>query len=265
MLDQRKEAELNFSIAIAKVKAERLAADDALIRKSNELADTEKLNAKEVKTVSAAAMRDQQGRMRAVGDSLGDLMTISEQFRDSNRSGFVAYKALAAAQAGVNAWLSYSQVMADQTIQPTWLKQGMASVSLAAGLMAVSQIAASSAPGRAMGGPVSAGSLYEVNERGPELLTMGDRNWLMMGNQSGKVTSNANLNARGGAAGMAPQVHVHNYSGEPTETQTSADGKRIDVIIGRVKTAVAADIGNGVGDIPKSIQQAYGLSRSGRR
>jgi lambda family phage tail tape measure protein len=43
---------------------------------------------------------------------------------------------------------------------------------------------------RANGGLVSAGGLYQVNEEGPELLTLGGRQYLMMGNQSGQVTPN---------------------------------------------------------------------------
>lgn len=42
--------------------------------------------------------------------------------------------------------------------------------------------------GRAAGGPVRAGRFYEVNERQPELLTVGGRNLLMMGAQDGQVT-----------------------------------------------------------------------------
>lgn len=44
--------------------------------------------------------------------------------------------------------------------------------------------------GRASGGSVSAGSFYRVNENGPELLSMGGRDYLMMGNQSGRVIPN---------------------------------------------------------------------------
>jgi len=42
---------------------------------------------------------------------------------------------------------------------------------------------------RAGGGPVKAGSLYEVNERGPELLTMGNEQFLLMANRAGKVSA----------------------------------------------------------------------------
>lgn len=41
--------------------------------------------------------------------------------------------------------------------------------------------------GRATGGPVMPNRLYEVNENGPEMLEMGGRQYLMMGNQAGRV------------------------------------------------------------------------------
>lgn len=48
---------------------------------------------------------------------------------------------------------------------------------------------------KADGGPVSAGRLYQVNERGPELLNVGNRQFLMMGNQGGTVTPNGGTQA----------------------------------------------------------------------
>ncbi len=44
--------------------------------------------------------------------------------------------------------------------------------------------------GRAAGGPVDSGKLYQVNERGPELLQSGGKQYLMMGSQSGNVVPN---------------------------------------------------------------------------
>lgn len=54
--------------------------------------------------------------------------------------------------------------------------------------------------GRARGGPVSAGSFYEVNEQGPELLTVGSKQYLMMGQQPGKVTPAAKEDSQAGPA-----------------------------------------------------------------
>lgn len=42
--------------------------------------------------------------------------------------------------------------------------------------------------GRATGGPVSAGGMYRVNEKRPEMLEVGGQQFLMMGSQPGKVT-----------------------------------------------------------------------------
>lgn len=44
---------------------------------------------------------------------------------------------------------------------------------------------------RAIGGPVSAGGIYRVNENGPELLNVAGKQYLMMGDQSGKVEPSA--------------------------------------------------------------------------
>jgi len=52
---------------------------------------------------------------------------------------------------------------------------------------AISAASAFFGGGKAIGGPVGAGGMYEVNERGPELLEMGNRQFLMMGSQPGNV------------------------------------------------------------------------------
>lgn len=57
---------------------------------------------------------------------------------------------------------------------------------------------------RAIGGPVSAGGLYRVNERGPELLNVAGKQFLMMGAQGGHVEPN-------GGGGHSISV-VNNFS-----------------------------------------------------
>lgn len=80
--------------------------------------------------------------------------------------------------------------------------------------------------GRAIGGPVTGGKLYEVTERGlPELLSIGDRQLLMMPpGRAGMVTPMAP--ARGGRSGATTINHFH--LGAPTERRTQ------DQIAGRV-------------------------------
>jgi hypothetical protein len=52
----------------------------------------------------------------------------------------------------------------------------------------------------ALGGSVRGGGLYQVNERGPEMLTVGNRSYLMMGGRDGYVTPNSG-NPPAGAGG----------------------------------------------------------------
>lgn len=62
----------------------------------------------------------------------------------------------------------------------------------------------SNMPGRAAGGPVTPNSMYEVNERGPELLTYANRTFLMMGDKGGKVTPLSS-----GAGGGSPVFNMN--------------------------------------------------------
>lgn len=59
--------------------------------------------------------------------------------------------------------------------------------------------------GKAVGGPVSAGMLYEVNEKGPELLNVAGKQYLMMGGQSGSITPNKDS----GGGQSQPSIVVH--------------------------------------------------------
>jgi lambda family phage tail tape measure protein len=51
---------------------------------------------------------------------------------------------------------------------------------------------------RELGGPVSAGGLYRVNEKGPELLQVAGKQYLMMGSQAGHVDVNTGNQGKGG-------------------------------------------------------------------
>lgn len=78
--------------------------------------------------------------------------------------------------------------------------------------------------GRANGGPVSAGSFYEVNERGPELFSSGGRTFLMPG-ADGFVTP---ATPSGGIGGM--NVEIYNNVGAQVSASMGDDG-RLKVMI----------------------------------
>jgi hypothetical protein len=106
---------------------------------------------------------------------------------------------------------------------------------------------------RANGGSVSRGMFYEVNERGPELLSVGNRSYLMMGNQSGSVTP------AGQASAGTPQVNIEvvNNTGVQASArqETSPDGS-----IRLILDAVAGDIQAG-GRVAGAMSSTFGLNR----
>lgn len=125
---------------------------------------------------------------------------------------------------------------------------------------------------RANGGPVDAGKMYEVNERGtPELLNVGGRQMLMMAGQSGHVTP---LGASGGRTGPATgagssagpvtgagsvgtvKVEIYNQ-GAPVEAQAQVqrgdDGQALIKIILR---EVANNVAEG-GMVARSVEQRF--------
>jgi hypothetical protein len=104
-----------------------------------------------------------------------------------------------------------------------WVEQG------------ISWLSSTFGGGRASGGTVGSGKFYEVNEQGPELLTIGQRTLLMMGKQAGQVTP-----IKGGASGassgaMSVSVNVNNTVGEivtPSQLMQVAEQTRRAVMAG---------------------------------
>lgn len=76
--------------------------------------------------------------------------------------------------------------------------------------------------GKASGGGVAAGRIYEVNERGAELLSVGGRDYLMMGRQSGYVTPNSQL----GGGGVTQNIYVQGRVDERSRRQMALDATR---------------------------------------
>lgn len=87
--------------------------------------------------------------------------------------------------------------------------------------LGIEAAALAAAAARALGGPVSSGGLYRVNEKGPELLSVGGKDFLMMGSQSGNITAN---NKMGGANGVS--VHIS----DNTKVYVDSRSDRLQVI-----------------------------------
>ena len=130
------------------------------------------------------------------------------------KATFIASKALAIAEIIMNTEVAAS-VASKQfgaygaVIGMAIRAAGYASAGMVAG-MAVAEVSGK----RESGGSVGAGKMYEVNERGPELLSVGNRDYLMMGARHGSVTPNNKL----AAAGTAPSsgaITIINHTSAP--------------------------------------------------
>ncbi|MBH3318161.1 tape measure protein [Serratia ureilytica] len=109
---------------------------------------------------------------------------------------------------------------------------------------------------RKNGGPVSPGKMYRVGEGGvPEVLQSSNgRNYLLNGDNGGKVISNKELTAGGGAA---PTIIIENYSSGAgvMDTQASKGADGADVV-----RIVLADLQQG-GQISQGISQYHQAPR----
>ncbi|MGY2257169.1 phage tail tape measure protein [Pseudomonas reactans] len=88
-----------------------------------------------------------------------------------------------------------------------------------------SSIGSALVEGRASGGPVDPNTLYEVNERGPELFSQGGRSYLMTGAQGGSVTplmtGGSSIMAAAGSGGGGGGGNTYNF---PVSVSVQASG-----------------------------------------
>ncbi|KMK11025.1 hypothetical protein ABW06_23335 [Pluralibacter gergoviae] len=110
------------------------------------------------------------------------------------------------------------------------------------------------AGGRKNGGPVSAGSMYQVGEGGkPEIYRASTGKQYMIPGDNGKVISNREMQSGGGA--MKVTHNVYNYaSGVKAETSSSQSNGEL-----LVETFIT-DIESG-GPMSSTMQQTFGLRR----
>jgi hypothetical protein len=203
-----------------------------------------------------AREKEMQGmRLQAASDFFGNLATITASAGEGSKAMFFATKGLLMAQATINAWMAYSNVMGNTALLAslggnTAAQSIMASTAFTAGMMAVGQIAKQQPAGRANGGPVSRGGLYQVNERGPEMLSIGDKSYLMMGAKDGRVTPN------GSGPGRATQITVNIHAAPGTTATVENRGTE------RVDQAIAGGIRSGSSATARALQSTYRVNRA---
>jgi len=133
---------------------------------------------------------------------------------------------------------------------------GAAAIGIAA-LIAAMAMAGGLAGKRKNGGPVSAGSMYQVGEGGmPEIYRASTGKQYMIPGDNGSVISNRQMasGAGGGSGGGGVVVNVNNYTGADVQTQTrNENGSQvIDLFIQDVETG---------GPMSSTLESTYGLSR----
>lgn len=181
--------------------------------------------------------------LSASSDFFGGMADLTGAFA-GEQSG--AYKALFAISKGfaiANAALQLQTAIANASALPWPANFPAIAQAVALGGQIASGIAGINYGGaREFGGPVDAGKMYRVGEGGaPEIFQSGGKNFMIPGD-GGKVIPNDQISG----GGFSQNVQVHNYGNENVQTQTSMDGKQLDVIIGEVAKQISQRRG-GVG------------------
>ncbi len=201
----------------------------------------------------------QQNISSLLGESSSFAGSIADAIGQAAGKSSAAYQALfaiskgfAIAQASLNLQTAISNAMAI----PWPANIPAISQALSAGTQIVSAISGISYGGaRYNGGPVSAGAMYQVGERGkPEIYQASTGKQYMIPGDNGKVISNKQMTGGGSAA---PTIIIENYSSGAgvmdTQASKGADG-------GDVVRIVLADLQQG-GQISQGISQYHQAPR----
>ncbi|CAI2000595.1 Phage-related minor tail protein [Serratia ficaria] len=130
---------------------------------------------------------------------------------------------------------------------------GAAAIGIGA-VVAAMALSAGIAGKRKNGGPVQAGSLYQVGEGGmPEVYQASNGSQYMIPGDNGKVISNRDMQGGDGGGGGVI-VNVNNYGSSQVQTQSARQGNNtvVDVFI--------SDMQNG-GPMSRQMQSSFGLRR----
>ncbi|WP_440510668.1 tape measure protein [Serratia sarumanii] len=201
----------------------------------------------------------QQNISSLLGESSSFAGSIADAIGQAAGKSSAAYQALfaiskgfAIAQASLNLQTAISNAMAI----PWPANIPAISQALSAGTQIVSAISGISYGGaRYNGGPVSAGAMYQVGERGkPEIYQASTGKQYMIPGDNGKVISNKQITGGGSAA---PTIIIENYSSGAgvMDTQASKGADGADVV-----RIVLADLQQG-GQISQGISQYHQAPR----
>ena len=170
-----------------------------------------------------------------------------------------------AAQVGGLATTTAASTASAGTTMAAWLPAalvasvgsfGAAAIIGGAALVGAFALSKTLAGGRKNGGPVSAGSMYQVGEGGmPEIYKASNGSQYMIPGDNGSVISNKDLRGSGGGGSLQVTNNVYNYaSGVQVDTRSTQNGSEL-----LIETFVT-DLQNG-GPMSGQMESTYGLRR----
>jgi hypothetical protein len=186
-------------------------------------------------------MAAQSQLIGATGNLFGSMAALAKQFAGEQsgtfRALFAISKGFAIADAGLKLNMAIMQALADPTsFTPAQKLANYAAIASAGGALISSIAGINFGGGRQYGGPVSAGSMYRVNETGaPEMFVGSGGRQYMLPTQGGQVVPADEVSGGGGAV----HVVVNNYSGEPVQVRQGVSPREVEIIVGRA----AAEVG----------------------
>lgn len=134
---------------------------------------------------------------------------------------------------------------------------GAAAIGIAA-LVAAMALAGGLAGKRKNGGPVAAGSMYQVGEGGmPEIYRASTGKQYMIPGDNGRVISNKQMTSGSGSESVPVYINIQNYTGATVDAQASQDGNGVTIDM------IVADINQG-GRVSQAIQQNHQAPRKAR-
>lgn len=134
---------------------------------------------------------------------------------------------------------------------------GAAAIGIAA-LVAAMALAGGLAGKRKNGGPVAAGSMYQVGEGGmPEIYRASTGKQYMIPGDNGRVISNKQMTSGSGGESVPVYINIQNYTGATVDAQASQDGNGVTIDM------IVADI-NQCGRVSQAIQQNHQAPRKAR-
>lgn len=212
--------------------------NDDVLSSAYDLEQDKKRVAKEAERLDEMASSQKISALNSTTKALKD--TLGEQS--------VLYKAAAITNTTIatyeSATLAYKSLVGIPYVGPV-LAPAAAGVAIAAGMANVASISSA----RAQGGQVTAGTTYEVGERGRETFTP---------NQSGTITPNSQLGGGGGVTN-----NVYNYTDSSVSTEENESGG-VDVYVKKseLPAMLGAEMGSPNSKANQSIKSVYKMQRA---